>query len=371
MARSVPLREVHGELGASFGEFAGWLVPMRYTSTLEEHVAVRKDVGIFDISHMGRLRLQGSEVIDLIEKLYTKKLSKTKEGFLSGPTLALNELARVKDDEMYYRVSDEDWLVVPNAAVKDEMLNYLRRKATEYGFNVEVEDLTDKLSMLALQGPRSEEIMRKLAGPDVAQLKPLEFTMDAEIAGYKTYLISRSGWTGEDGFEIWAEHGAAARIFKALVESGVKPVGIAARDTLRIEMGFVLGGHEYGEDPVQYPCALSLRYGLGAIDWGKTGYVGESALRACRRDGVRWIRVGVVMKKKYARFIPRQGYKILVDDMQVGWITSGTFSPIRGRGLGMGYIDVRYAIFGEPVTIEGKGRRGEAKLHDFPLIDKK
>ena len=152
---------------------------------------------------------------------------------------------------------------------------------------------------------------------------------------------------------------------------GAKPVGIAARDTLRIEMGFVLGGHEYGEDPLRFPCALSLRYGMGAIDWKKTGYVGEEALRACRREGVRWIRVGFVMKKKSARFIPRQGYRILVDEIPVGWVTSGTYSPVLKRGIGMGYIDTRYAIMDEPVVIEApNGRTGEAKLRDFPLIEK-
>ncbi len=370
--RPIPLYEMHKDLGARFGEFAGWLVPMSYTSTMEEHMAVRTNVGIFDISHMGRLRLRGSGVIDLLEKLYTKKISKTKEMFLSGPTLALTPLARVKDDEMFYRVSDEEWLVVPNAAVKDEMLSYLKKWGSALGLDVEVEDLTGTYSMLALQGPRAAEVMEKLAGSEIAGLKPLEFRLNVRIGSGNAYLVSRSGWTGEDGFEIWAEHGEAEKIFKEFLSNGIAPVGIAARDTLRIEMGFVLGGHEYGEDPLKYPCALSLRYGMGAIDWKKTGFVGEEALRACRRDGVRWIRVGFVMKKKYARFIPREGYKVVVDGVEVGWVTSGTFSPVRGRGIGMGYIDVRYAIFGEPVTIVGRsGRAGEAKIEDFPLIKRK
>ena len=370
MEKRVPLYTLHEELGASFGEFAGWTVPMVYTSTVEEHMAVRESSGVFDISHMGRLAIRGPDAIELLERLYTKRLSKTKEGFMSGPTLALTPLARVKDDEMFYRVSDEEWLVVPNAAVADAMKEYLASKAKEYGLQVAVEDLREKYVLLAVQGPKTVEVMESLGAGWLSDLRPLEFRMNVELAGARVYLVSRSGWTGEDGFEVWAEPGEAAKLYRSLLEAGVKPVGIAARDTLRIEMGFVLGGHEYGEDPYRFPCALSLRYGLGAIDWKKTGYVGEEALRVCRREGVRWIRVGFVMKKKFARFIPRQGYKIYVEDQVVGWVTSGTFSPVIKRGVGMGYIDVRYAVLGEPVQIEARGRMHEAKLQDFPLIPK-
>ncbi len=353
------------------GEFAGWSVPMMYTSTIEEHMVVRTNAGIFDISHMGRVMVKGPDSIELLEKLYTKRISKTKQYFMSGPTLALNEQARVKDDEMFYRISDEEWLFVPNAAVREHMVKYLRDMAEKYSYDVEIIDLTEKYAMLALQGPKAEEYMVKLMGEAASSMKTLEFALNVELGDAEAYLVSRSGWTGEDGYEIWATPGNAERIFKKFLELGVRPVGIAARDTLRIEMGFVLGGHEYGEDPVRYPCALSLRYGLGAIDWDKTGFVGESALRACRREGLRWIRVGFIMKKKYARFIPREGYKIMIDDIHVGWITSGTYSPVRKRGIAMGYIDTRYAIFGEPVTIiDPRGRQGIAKIQDFPLIKK-
>ncbi len=373
MAKEIQLARLHEELGADFGEFAGWRVPMVYSSTLEEHMAVRSSVGVFDISHMGRLRIQGPESLDLLERLYTKRIGKTREGFMSGPTLALNEYARVKDDEMFYRVSSDEWLVVPNAAVTESMYRYLLEWRDRLGLkDVVVEDLTKQYVLLALQGPESASIMEKLGEPGLASLRPLEFRLNVSVAGARAFLVSRSGWTGEDGFEIWAVSSEAERIYRAFLEAGVKPVGIAARDTLRIEMGFVLGGHEYGEDPRVYPCALSLRYGLGAIDWSKSGFVGEEMLRSCRREGVRWIRVGLVMKKKHARFIPREGYKLVVEDQTVGWVTSGTYSPVRKRGVGMGYIDVRYAIFGEPITIVSeRGRSGEAKLSDSPLIEKK
>ncbi len=364
--QKIPLEDLHKELGASFGEFAGWRVPMSYEGTLAEHMAVRRSVGVFDISHMGRLVLRG-DVLELIERVYTKKMGKTRVGFMSGPTLALNAYARVKDDEMYYRVSDDEWLVVPNAAVRVEMYNHLRRIASELGVNVEIRDVTMEYAMLAIQGPESPNIMEKLASwaPD---LRPLEFRVNEELGGIPVYVISRSGWTGEDGFEVWARPSSAAKLLRRLIEMGVKPVGIAARDTLRIEAGFVLGGHEYGEDPLVYPCALGLRYGLGAIDWGKTGYIGWEALRACRREGARWVRVGLVMKKDHARVIPRQGYRIFVDDVEVGWVTSGTFSPVIRRGVGQAYIDPRYDIDGMQIEVDARGRRAAAKIQGFPLV---
>ncbi len=369
MARETPLLRFHIErFGATTGEFAGWLVPMSYTSTLEEHMSVRTSAGVFDISHMGRLRIRGPDALDLLEYVFTRRLSKTREWFISGPALALNVYARVRDDEMPYKVSDEEWLLVPNAAYTEKMRGLLSAKASEMGLKVDVEDLTGRYAMIAIQGPRAVEVMEKLGAPWADGLKPLEFRLDEKLAGVGVFLVSRSGWTGEDGFEVWAEPPAMRRVIEEAVAAGAKPAGIAARDTLRIEVGFVLGGHEYGEDPARFPCALSLRYGMGAIDWGKRGFEGEEALRACRREGVRWIRVGLVMRKKHARVIPRQGYRLLVDGVEVGWVTSGTYSPVIGRGVGMGYIDVRYAIPEETVEVEARGRLAEAKISDFPLI---
>ncbi|MEM0365596.1 MAG: glycine cleavage system aminomethyltransferase GcvT [Acidilobaceae archaeon] len=366
--RTSLIRDLHLEYGASFGEFAGWEVPMVYTSTIEEHLTVRSDVGIFDISHMGRLKVSGPDATELFEVIYTKRVSKTKVGFMSGPTLALNPYARVKDDEMLYNINGEEWLLIPNAAVADHMMEYLRSMALSRSLKVEVEDLRDKYVMLAIQGPKTVEAMSRLGASWAENLKPLEFRVGEYVAGVKTFIVSRSGWTGEDGFEIIAEPKHGEIIFREAVKTGVKPVGIAARDTLRIEMGFVLGGHEYGEDPLKFPCALSLRYGMGAIDWSKKGFIGEEALRACRREGVRWIRVGLVMRKEAARIIPRHGHNIYLEDINIGWVTSGTYSPILERGIAQAYIDSRYALIGETVELEVRGSRYEARIVDFPFI---
>ena len=370
MAR-IPLLDYYVErLGAEIGTFGEWEVPMRYGNSLEEHMSVRTNVAVFDVSHMGRIRFRGSDVFDFIQYIYTKDLSKVKEGFMSGPTLALNDLARVKDDEMLYKISDEEWLVVVNALAREKMLKYFKEVIERRGFKVEVEDLTMKYSMLALQGPRSVEVMEKLGAGWAGDLKVLEFRLNVEIAGNPVFLVSRSGWTGEDGFEIWGEHRSIKNIVEEMIKLGVKPAGLIARDSLRMEMGFVLGDHEYGEDPVKYPCAVSLRYGMGAITWSKKGFVGEEALRACRREGVRWVRVGLKMSKKAARIIPRKDDLVYVDDQLIGWVTSGSFSPVLKRGIAQAYIDTRYAIFDEPVEVVVRGKRYEAKIVDFPFIKK-
>lgn len=363
------LYDFHVEkLGASIGEFGGWEVPMLYKSAIEEHLIVRNDVGVFDVSHMGRIRLHGPDVIEFIQYIYTKDFRKVKENWMSGPTLALNQWARVKDDEMLYKISDEEWLVVANAPYREKMISYFKRVIEEKKFQVKVEDLTFDLAMIAIQGPRVEEVFEKIGAGEFNDLHTLEFRCDTEFAGVKIYLISRSGWTGEDGFEIWASPKNMVMVYEKLLKAGVKPVGIIARDTLRIEMGFVLGEHEYGEDPTKFPNAVSLRYGLGAIDWSKHGFVGEEALRTYRREGVKWVRVGLRFRKKDGRVVPRAGYKVFVDDIEVGWITSGTYSPYLKRGIAQAYIETPYAILGEPVEVEIRGKRFEAKIVDFPLV---
>jgi len=356
------------ELGATMGEFAGWEVPMLYTSSLEEHNIVRTSVGIFDVAHMGRIKLTGPDVLPFLQKIYTKDMSKTREYWMSGPAMALNEYARVKDDEMAYKVSDEEWYIIANAPYREKMLKYYDEIIKKYGFKVNVEDITFKLAMIAVQGPKVEEVFEKIGAGWANDLHTLEFRMNEEVAGQKVFLISRSGWTGEDGFEIWAEPKAMVEIYRALLKAGAKPVGTICRDTLRIEMGYVLGGDEYGEDPTKFPPALCLRYGLGAITWSKRGFIGEEALRACRREGCRWIRVGIRMTKKHARAILRHGYPVYVEDQVVGWITSGAYSPYLKRSVGQAYIDSRYAIFGEYVEVEIRGKRYEGRIFDFPLV---
>ncbi|MEM1701455.1 MAG: glycine cleavage system aminomethyltransferase GcvT [Desulfurococcaceae archaeon] len=366
----IPLLDLHLErLGCETGFFSGWEVPLRYTSAIEEHMNVRRDVGFFDVSHMGKISLKGPDAFPLIQYIYTRDMSKVKEYHMSGPTLALNEYARVKDDEMLYKIHDEEWLVVANAIATNKMIEYIENVVKGKGFRVKVMDLTHEYSIIALQGPRSIDVMESIGAKWAGDLKPLEFVTNVEISGSKLFLVSRSGWTGEDGFEIWGHHGEIKRFLEMLIEKGVKPAGLIARDTLRIEMGYVLNGQDYGEDPLKYPCAISLRYGMGAISWSKRGYVGEQMLRSYRIEGVKWVRMGLKLSKEAGKLFPRNGAGIYVENNMIGWITSGCYSPVLNRGIAMGYIRAEYAILGEEVEVDIRGNRYSAKVVDFPFIN--
>ncbi len=357
-----PLKELHKELGASFGEFAGWEAPMVYRSAVKEHLAVRENAAVFDVSHMGRLLIRGPDAYEFLQKMVPKELGKVKELSMSGPTALLNERAGFKDDVMLYRFSDEEWLMVCNAVNREKVKAWLAQWRDRLRVKVEILDKTFDLAMLALQGPRSAEYMERLgAQAEVLDLKMLQFHPQAEVAGEKTFLVSRSGWTGEDGFEIIAEPGAAGRIFKRLVELGVEPAGLAARDTIRLEVGFVLYGHDIDEETNP----LEARYWV--FTPSKTGYVGYEALREAMRRGVKRVRLALKMKKK-EKGIPREGHKLYIDDVEIGRVTSGNYSPVLKRGIGMVYVDASHALIGLEVEVEIRGKRYRAKLDDFPLL---
>lgn len=213
----IPLLEYYTGIGAETGFFGDWEVPYRFTNALEEHVNVRSNAGFFDVSHMGRISLKGPDALPLAQYVYTRDISKTREYFMSGPTLALNQWARVKDDEMLYKISDEEWLVVVNALAREAMLGHLEAVRREKNFKVEISDLTFTYSMIALQGPRAAEILEDLGAKWAGDLKPLEFRLNEEIHGVRVFLVSRSGWTGEDGFEIWGDHGEIRRLVDTLI----------------------------------------------------------------------------------------------------------------------------------------------------------
>jgi aminomethyltransferase len=370
--RGIHLLDYYVEkLGAETGAYGDWEVPYRFSGAVEEHVEVRERVAFFDVTHMGRLLVKGEDAFDFLQYVYTKDLTGVKQGHMSGPTLSLNDWARVKDDEMLYKLGDHEWLIVVNALAFNKMLEFFKRVREDKGFKVEITDLTNEHTMLAIQGPESTRVMEQLGASWAGSLKPLEFKTNETLAGAEVFLVSRSGWTGEDGYEVWAKPGVALRIVEALVKAGVKPAGLIARDTLRIEAGFVLGGNEYGEDPARFPCAVGLRYGMGAITWGKKGFIGEEALRACRREGPRWVRYGLKFSKEAGRIVPRHGDTVFIEDVQVGWVTSGMYSPILKRAIAQAYIDTRYAVVGEEVEVSVKGKRFEAKIVDFPFVTRK
>ncbi|MET1128009.1 MAG: glycine cleavage system aminomethyltransferase GcvT [Thermoproteota archaeon] len=364
--RRIPLYDLHKELGASFGEFAGWEAPINYGSVIDEHVAVRRTVGFFDLSHMGRITVEGGDAAKLLDLLVPRDIT-SEPGQMVGPTAFLNERAGFRDDVMLYNMGST-WLVVPNAANIEKVYNWLLENAEKMGLSVKVEDRTEDLALFAIQGPRSRELMAALGAPrEILELKALRFATNVRLGSATAFLISRSGWTGEDGFEVIADLPNAEKILRVahekLHELEGRLCGLAARDSLRMEVGFVLYGHEIDEDinPVE------ARYWWVFQPGPKQNCIGCPALREHLKRGVSRVRVGLRLGKK-DRVIPRPGDRVLVEDVEVGTVTSGAYSPILRRSIAQAYIRSSHALMGMNVFIERRGKLYKAKIVDFPLV---
>jgi aminomethyltransferase len=367
-SRRIPLLDVHRELGGNPGEFAGWTTVIDYGSVVEEHMAVRKAVGFFDLSHMGRIILEGPDVVKLLDKLVPRSLDSS-EGMMVGPTAFLTESAGFIDDVMLYNMGSR-WMFVPNAANIEKDREWVEEWASKLNMNVKIVDRTSEWVMFAVQGPRAVELMKLLGAPrEVLDLKLLRFITDVKLenANAKAVLISRSGWTGEDGFEIIAEVSEGEKILRKAAEllpklEG-KLCGLGARDSLRMEVGFVLYGHEIDETitPVE------ARYWWVYQPGPKEDCIGCKALREAFKRGASKVRVGLKLSKK-ARVVPRQGDKIYVEDVEVGYVTSGAYSPILKRSIAQAYIKPTHALIGFTVDVERRGKRYSAKIAEFPLV---
>ncbi|MCY0860631.1 MAG: glycine cleavage system aminomethyltransferase GcvT [Sulfolobaceae archaeon] len=343
-----PLSSVEEKLNANFGEFAGWEMPMSYTSYMDEHMAVRSEAAFFDISHMGRLRIKGS--IEELNKLIAKDLKSSQAGFMIGPTAFLNDKGGFIDDVMVYKISDNDWLIVTNAINREKDMKWITSNSS-----LEVQDLTFDYVMIAIQGRRVWDYLKQK--PD---LKPLQFVLNTSFLGEEVFLLSRSGWTGEDGLEVWAKPEIGERIVTKLVNLGLKPAGLICRDSIRQEMGFVL----YGEDIDEKINPIEARYWVFSLN---KDFIGKEAIIEALKNGVNKIRVGFKFTKG-DRTLPRSSMPVMILDKPIGYITSSTFSPYLNRVIAMGYIETKYAYFGYSVEVNVRGKKVEGKIQDFPFI---
>ncbi|RLG87434.1 MAG: glycine cleavage system aminomethyltransferase GcvT [Thermoprotei archaeon] len=362
--RATPLLDLHRELGASIGEFAGVRTAMDFGNPINEHVVTRTKAAIFDISHMARILISGKDSWRLIDIAVPRDLAKARIGFMFGPTAFLNERGGFKDDVMLYPLSENEWFVVGNAVNRDKDREWLRELTQKYRLNITVSDLTVDTAMVAIQGPEAVRTAQEL-GIEVKDLEWMTFRRNVNTPFGKVMILSRSGWTGEDGIEIVAEPGVAERIFRSFVEKGVQPAGLIARDTLRIEMGFRLYGAEIDEsiNPIE------ARYWV--FTFGKKGCVGCDALQRLLSEGCDKQLVGLRLKKG-VRFIPRHGYAITTYDgsREIGYVTSGAYSPVLQRSIALGYVSSRYAVMGLRVGIRIRAKVYTARIVDFPFIEK-
>ena len=351
--RKTALYDEHVARGARMVEFAGWAMPMLYSGIVPEHRRVRTAAGLFDVSHMGEFVVSGADALPALDRLTTNDLSAVAEGRVQYSAMCYENGGFV-DDLLIYAMPGRYMLVV-NAANREKDLEWIRRNLTG---DATVSDVSDETGLIALQGPASEGILARLTGSDLGALRYYHW-MNAEVAGRETTL-SRTGYTGEDGFEIYCDPMDAPAIWHALLEEGssvdIEPVGLGARDTLRLEMGYSLYGSEMDESRTPAEAGL-----MWITRLSKGEFIGRDAIAKKVEDGVRERIVGFELT---ARGIPRPGYHIFVGDEKVGYVTSGTFSPSLSRGVGLGYV--RSDVTGE-ISIEIRDRRIEGRTVTLPF----
>lgn len=350
--RHTPLEAEHRRLGARMGPFSGWLMPIEYSGTLAEHRAVRESVGVFDVSHLGRIMVEGSGALDCLQRTLSNDLTKVPPGGAQYG-LALNDRGGIVDDLIVYRLGAERFLVVPNAANLSRVDAGIRRRLPE-GTTAR---LRDDLALIAPQGPGSPEIVERLL-PDAGELGYM--TCREDVWRHQAVVVSRSGYTGERGFELFVPVEAAADLWRELVEAGAVPAGLAARDTLRLEMGYPLHGNDIS--PERTPLEAGLSW---AVAFDKGQFEGRKALTRLRERGVAARLRGLLMLD---RPIPRPGYGVFRGDRTVGETTSGTFSPTLRVGIALAYLDTEVTV-GDVVEVDVRGRRGRARVVKPPFVD--
>jgi aminomethyltransferase len=355
--RRSPLNEIHVEAGARLVPFAGWTMPVQYAGVIEEHRAVRERAGLFDVSHMGELRVRGAGAEGFLQRVTPNDVSKLTPGRAHYSGL-LTEQGTYVDDLLVYRLAEEDFLVVVNAANTEKDLAWLAERQVE---GATVEDESDRWALLALQGPRAEAILSRLTELDLAAIRYYRFA-EGEVAG-RSMIVSRTGYTGEDGFELYVPPEAAPDLWRSLMaagaDQGLQPAGLGARDTLRMEAGMALYGHEI--DDTTTPLEAGLRW---VVKMDKGDFVGRAALERQEQAGLERRLVGIEVAE---RGIARQGYPVWSGERRVGEMTSGTWSPTFEKALGMAYVPVELAEPGTPVDIEIRQRRVGARVAEIPF----
>jgi aminomethyltransferase len=323
--RHTPLYDEHKALGARLVDFAGWEMPVQYEGIKAEHQAVRNHVGLFDVSHMGEAFFRGPDAEEAVQRLVTRDVSRLDEG-QAGYSVVCYEDGGTVDDVIVYRRPD-DFLVVVNASNREKDLDHFRENTGD--LDVEISDETEGWTLLALQGPEAPDLLQDLTETDLSTLKPFRFA-EGEVAGAET-IISRTGYTGEDGFELYLPSGDAPRVWRELLEAGATPAGLGARDTLRLEAGMCLYGNEL--DPETTP----LEAGIGfAVHLDKEQeFIGQDALIKEKEEGLRKKLVGFEVE---GRGIARHDHPVKVEDDTVGRVTSGTLSPTLNKAIGLALV---------------------------------
>ncbi|GAA2721338.1 glycine cleavage system aminomethyltransferase GcvT [Actinocorallia aurantiaca] len=351
--KTTPLYELHKELGGNLVDFAGYLMPLRYGSETAEHQAVRTSAGIFDISHMGEIFVTGEQAAEALDHALVGKASALEAG-RARYTMIVDPEGRVLDDLIVYRLSLHGFLVVANASNAPVVAEELRRRAAD--FEASVDDQSENYALIAVQGPKAQAILERLTDADLAGLK--YYAMISGTVGGVVAFIARTGYTGEDGFELFVEAGDAVPLWQKIVEAGgdeVVPCGLSARDTLRLEAGMPLYGHELTAELTPYDA------GLGRVVRLEKDFVGRDALAAVAEAEPSRRLVGLVAR---GRRVPRAGYAVIGDDgTECGVVTSGAPSPTLGKPIAMAYVGTGST----PVAVDIRGKHEPVDVVDLPF----
>lgn len=359
--KNTALTEKHISLGAKMVPFAGYNMPVQYEGINAEHATVRNAVGVFDVSHMGEFILKGENALDLIQRVTSNDASKLYDGKIQYSCLP-NENGGIVDDLLVYRIDEKSYMLVVNASNIDKDWNWIQ-KFNDKG--VEMHNISDQTSLLAVQGPKAADALQTLTDMDLASMEYYTFKK-GKFAGVENVLVSATGYTGAGGFEIYFENQYANQIwdaiFQAGAEFGVKPIGLGARDTLRLEMGFCLYGNDI--DDTTSP----IEAGLGWVTKFTKDFTNSAALLAQKEAGVSKKLVGFEM---IDRGIPRHDYLVVdADGNQIGKVTSGTQSPSLQKAIGMAYVAKDFAKESAEIFIDIRNNKVKARVVKFPFLKK-
>jgi len=361
--RETPLAARHRQLGARMIPFAGWLMPVQYAGILQEHRAVRAAAGLFDLGHMGQIRVSGRDALPFLQWVASNDVSRLEPGDAQYALLP-NHQGGVVDDIIIYRYPGGDrYMVVVNASNRGKDIAWLRDRRSDHPErDVDLEDVSDEIGMIAIQGPRAESIVLGLTDADLRALGPFGWR-EASVAGIPA-MVARTGYTGEDGFELYVPIDRVVELWDALLAAGrgegLAPIGLGARDTLRLEARMPLYGNEMDEE------ISPLEAGLGwAVALDKGPFVGQDAIARMKESGPPRRTVGFRLLQRSGS--PRHGYPVLADDRVVSRVTSGALSPTLGQNIGLALVDREAAGVGRPLSVEIRGKIVPAEQVKLPF----
>ncbi|GAB3507914.1 glycine cleavage system aminomethyltransferase GcvT [Spirosoma knui] len=358
--KQVPLHHIHQQLGAKIVPFAGFEMPVRYTSDLDEHNTVRNGVGIFDVSHMGEFILKGEGALDLIQRVSANDASTLFDGKVQYSYLP-NGRGGIVDDLLVYRISEAEYMLVVNASNIDKDWDWISSHNTN---EVEMVNISDGMCLFAVQGPLAAKALESLTPAD---LEMTYYTFEkTDFAGYANVIVSATGYTGAGGFEIYVSNHQAEGVWNAIMEAGkpygIKPIGLGARDTLRLEMGYNLYGNDLTDE------TSPLEAGLGWVTKFTHNFIDADVLKQQKEQGVANKLVGFEM---IDRGIPRGHYPLTdADGNKIGEVTSGTQSPTLGKGIGLGYVPTAFSKPGSELFVNVRDRLLKAQVVKLPFVKK-